>query len=260
MAGERQHYRKQLGRRCNQHIGYFADLKSRRARWDDADQISFSTNTPYDNNGNGWYILYLQATQDALLNPNGASTGSFYAFAVRAYAMPNGDCNSQVRLYKTVNGSVTQISTRTLACQFQYIAIASPDGSVRLAIPNTNPAPGTPPYTVPMAWTDNGTRLYGTGGVGLVGPSDGTGAHTNKAELYAVDRAAPSTIASSDIKTYLMPTEVDLQFAGSALELRAIEIFFHNFLRPHVVTHPPFRHHRRPALLVQSSTMPLLPT
>jgi hypothetical protein len=194
-------------------------------------QVSFSTNTPYDNNADGWYILYLQATQNALLNPNGASTGSFYAFAVRAYAMPDGSCNSQITLYKTVNGSVTQISTRTLACQFQYIGIASPDGSVRLAIPNVDPAPGTPPYTVPMVWYDNGTALYGRGGVGLVGPTDGSGAHANKAELIAVDRTAPSTISSADVKSYLMPTQVDLQSAGSADDTQGVGVYQYNWYR-----------------------------
>jgi hypothetical protein len=63
-------------------------------------QIDFYTGLGGMDNPGGTYVLYLEATTNALLNLNGTSSGSFYAFAISSFAGQNG-CQAQVTLYKS---------------------------------------------------------------------------------------------------------------------------------------------------------------
>jgi RHS repeat-associated protein len=157
--------------------------------------------------GSGALVLYLEATSNALLNPAGASTGSFYAFVL---TQTGSNCSTeQATLYKAINGSVTQIASTTFPCTdiAGYSAIAANDGSFRLQVPTSGSS-----FSEPIIWTDS-SPLKGQPGLGAYGmPSN---AYISSASLTECDRVPPSAIDASTIKTYVQSTEVDIRTAGS---------------------------------------------
>jgi hypothetical protein len=65
----------------------------------------------------GNYVTYFRATPNAHLNPYGASTGSFYAMELRnPQVQPSGYCETDIRVVKSINGSVTELAVGHITC------------------------------------------------------------------------------------------------------------------------------------------------
>lgn len=154
-------------------------------------------------------MFYLEATPNALLNLNGASSGSFYAFAIQTSTGQNG-CQAQANLYKAVNGTVSVVANTSVGCGMFYSAIAAPDGSLRLLVPAANGE-----LYEPLIWSDPSTPLTGAAGIAAAGPGDGTAATLWQAALYTVSRVAPSAVDPSTIQTYVRATEADIRTPGT---------------------------------------------
>jgi YD repeat-containing protein len=184
-----------------------ASLISKIAVPDGTSQYQATINGTYI--AGGGYTLYLEATSNALLNPVGASTGTFYAFVITQTGSGSGCSTAQATLYKTVSGAVTQISSTSVPCSGTYSAIAANDGSIRLQVLLTGNT-----YYEPIIWTDS-APLKGQPGIGAF--SMPSGAEIMDAFLSGCDRVAPSSIDPSTVKTYVLPTEVDIR-SGASLD------------------------------------------
>jgi hypothetical protein len=187
-------------------------------------EIDLQTGLSGADNPGGAYVLYLEATPNALLNLTGASSGSFYAFAIQTSTGQNG-CQAQATLFKTVNGTVTQVAGTSFPCQSFYTAVTGTDGSLRLetAVNNT--------WYEPLVWSDTSGPLTGAAGVGAAGPGDGTSVHLRYVNLCPMDRVAPSVIPAGSVQTYVRPTEVDVRTAGSVDDSNGVGLYEYQWYR-----------------------------
>jgi hypothetical protein len=185
----------------------------------------FSVGAGGPDNPGGTYVLYLEATQNALLNMNGSSSGSFYAFAIQAASTDNG-CQAQITLYKAVDGTVSTLAGTSLGCARYYVSFAGADGSLRLMTIAQNGQ-----YYEPLVWTDTSNPLSGAAGIGAAGPGDGSAVNIWVAALYPMDRVPPTGIPGWSAQTYLRPAEVDIRTAPSQADPNGFGLYEYQWYR-----------------------------
>ncbi len=169
----------------------------------------------------GTYVLYLEATPNALLGST--SAGSFYAVAVQNPTFANGGCTAAATLYKAVNGSVSQISSAAVPCAdgIAYHAAIGNDHALHFYTNGVE-------Y---LNWTDP-QPLTGNPGVGGYGMPSGNG--VDLVQLGPCDRVAPSSIDSASVQTYATSTMVNLQTAGSSDGANGIGVEGYRWYRDNV--------------------------
>ena len=169
-------------------------------------------------NSGGTYVLYLEATPNALLGPT--STGSFYAIAIQNPNFANNGCSAAATLYKVVNGSVSQVSSTTVPCgpTITYHAALGNDSALHFWVNSLE-------Y---VSWTDS-QPLTGIGGIGGFGMPSGNG--ISLAQLGPCDRAAPGTIDASSAQTYAVSNDVGLETAGVQDDANGSGVMGYRWLR-----------------------------
>ncbi len=149
------------------------------------------------NASGGSYVLYLEATPNALLSQT--SIGSFYAIQIGNVVVANGGCTATASLYKAVNGSVTLITSTTIPCgnaAFYYYASVGNDHAIHFW---SSQNPTYPSSTEYFSWLDP-NPLSGQPGIGGAGmPSSNS---IGLAGLQPCDRTGPSAVAASTIQNY----------------------------------------------------------
>lgn len=169
-------------------------------------------------NSGGNYVLYLEASSNALLGSS--SSGTFYAFAVQNPTLANGGCSASATLYRVVTGSVTQISSVSVPCAngIVYHAAAGNDGALHFWANNVE-------Y---IQYTD-AQPLTGRPGVGGYGMPSGNG--VSRIQLGPCDRTAPGAVALNSVQNYALSIEVDLQTGGSADDANGVGINAYRWYR-----------------------------
>lgn len=106
----------------------------------------------------GTYVIYLQASKNALLGTQ--STGTFYAFVIKDPVFRSNGCSASATLLKSTDSRVSEIQSTLIPCgaTVTYQAAVWRNSSLHLSSNDTE-------Y---LTWTDS-KPLSGTGGVGGYG-------------------------------------------------------------------------------------------
>ncbi|MCA2963495.1 MAG: hypothetical protein INH40_06270, partial [Acidobacteriaceae bacterium] len=148
----------------------------------------------------GSYVLYLRATPDARLNPDGAPAGQFFAFEIKDPTYANGACQATLNTWRALNNTLTQIGATTIPCydNMEVRAVSTPH-DIHF-------------YLDDVAYVSHPETLLTTGQPGLGGFHMPAGNAIRRVDLGLLDRAAP-TLAPASIATAVFDTRVALRWS-----------------------------------------------
>jgi hypothetical protein len=169
----------------------------------------------------GSYVLYLRATPNARLNPNGAPTGQFFAFEIKDPTYANGACQATLNTWRALNNTLTQVATTTIPCYdgMQVRAVSAPQG-IRF-------------YLDDVFYVSHPETILTTGQPGLGGFNMPFGNSFRRVDLGVLDRAAP-TLAPASIATAVFDTRVALRWSPADDGPHGIGAAGYHLFRNHV--------------------------
>ncbi len=157
-------------------------------------------------NCSGSYVLYTSASSNALLNPSGASSGTFTALVLTVSSSGSG-CTGTLELKSKTGASVNAPSWSSGGVEAYnngfYIELVARNGAFHVYNWGRHLASVWAPD-----WLTTGTP-------GIGGWNMPAGASMTQADLGAVEWGNPNPMNPADIAVTTTPNQVDFQFGGT---------------------------------------------
>ncbi len=165
----------------------------------------------------GSYVMYLRASDNAQIIPNGTTIGQFIALEVKDPTFTNGVCTATLNAWRGVGGGLSWLGGTSIPCYdgMEIRGVSTPQ-RIRFYLDEV------------FYFSHLETVLYGgKPGIGGFGMPAGNG--ISRVDLGSLDRTAP-TLTSTAVGTAVFDTRVELQWSPADDGPNGIGIFgFHYF-------------------------------
>ena len=166
----------------------------------------------------GSYILYLRASDNAQIIPNGTPIGQFIALEVKNPTYTNGVCTATLNAWRAVGGALSLLGGTTIPC-YDGMEVRGVSTPLRIRF-----------YLDEVFYFSHlETVIYGgKPGIGGFGMPSGNG--ISRVDLGSLDRVAP-VLSATSIATAVFDTRGEIQWSPADDGPNGVGIFGYHYFR-----------------------------
>jgi hypothetical protein len=163
----------------------------------------------------GTYTFYqlVRASSDAMAGPS--PVGTYYSIEIQNPTLSSGNYTATLAINKRVSNSVTLLTSTSISCYNGMIVRTVVHGSSIFVIYSSPYSGNNLGWPAAISTTDSSGSPITSGapGVGAYGITP-SGDAISPVQLGLLDRIAPNAVNGQSVGTYILPTQVQMQWQG----------------------------------------------